>query len=110
MVKHDIKVIDGGVYLNGVHVYTPGYNGHAEAIASHLEHALTRGACVAKQEGWVVKNPAGYYLLDEGSLSVLAPGCFGDRKKAHVFQTRAQANEAKFGLLGPGRNAKAEKA
>ncbi len=55
-------------------------------------------------------NPAGLYLADEGSLSIRAPGWFSVREKAHVFKTRAEANKAKFGLLGPGRNAKAVRA
>lgn len=64
---------------------------------------------------YVVKNRAGDYLQDRGSLPV--PGCpggdpgeFGPRRTAYVFTTSQEAVKASEGLLGPGRNCVAEAA
>lgn len=63
---------------------------------------------------YVVKNPAGLYLQDQGTLQSPdfpygAPGTFGDRDTAYVFRKKYIAEAAMFGLLGPGRNATTEK-
>ncbi len=111
MVKHNVEVINGSVYVNGVHIHTPLYHEmnakHGEKMAEKIKMALEKGP---KSKGWVVKNPAGQFLQDEGSNSIHAPGFFGNRRTAHIFATKKRANSALFGLLGPGRGAKAEKA
>ncbi len=64
---------------------------------------------------YVVKNPAGLYLQDQGAFRTPefprgGPGYFGPRETAHVFATQVQAIEAKLTLIGPGRNSTLEPA
>lgn len=61
------------------------------------------------QKQYVVRNPHGLYLQDQGLLVSVdfpygGPGFFGPLETAYKFKSERDAMKAKSCLLGPGRN------
>lgn len=109
------KKFQVGFTVEGVEDESHAFRAVRESLLySGLKFTTPQVTRMRSKAGWVVASPAGY-LQDRGNLLVpghpyCGPGQFDKRDSAYIFDTKKDAEKAAFGLLGPGRGAKAEKA